>query len=206
MIDDFNADADIGELTFGDLTSGQLATAQVIRFPVELVARPSTDLLWTLAPDVRQVFLVAEAFGLDEPSAEIRNDADRAMADRIAAIENLPDGEKERRAALENLLKPGVERAVRLCRMAREAGKRSDDAAGKFVAAQLAGGYWLDPLEDASDARAFEWARSLIDAYEASEEALGAARAVRLAIHRESWRPFDLREDAEVALLGAARR
>ena len=177
--------------------------AQLIRFPVELVARPTTDLLRSLAPDVRQVSLVAEAFGLDEPPLEVRHDADRAMAERIAMTTCWPE---DKNAALEKMLKPLVERAIRLCREAREAGKRSDEAAEKFVTAQLAGGYWLKPLEDASDARAFEWASRLIDAYAASEAALGAARAVSMAILGEAWRPFDLNEEVEVALLGAASR
>ncbi|WP_294536606.1 hypothetical protein [uncultured Rhodoblastus sp.] len=180
--------------------------AQLIRFPVELVARPTTDLLRSLAPDFRHVSLVAEAFGLDEPPLEVRHEADRAMAERIAMTTYWPEDANAKRAALEKMLKPLVERAIRLCREAREAGKRSDEAAEKFVTAQLAGGYWLKPLEDASDARAFEWASSLIDAYAASEEALGAARAVRMAIRGEAWRPFDLNEEVEVALLGAASR
>jgi hypothetical protein len=177
--------------------------AQLIRFPKELVARPTTDLLRSLAPDFRHVSLVAEAFGLDEPHLEIRHDADRAMAKRIAMTTYWPE---DKNAALEKMAKPLIERAIRLCREAREAGKRSDEAAEKFVTAQLAGGYWLKPLEDASDARAFEWASRLIDAYAASEEALGAARAVGMAIRGEAWRPFDLNEEVEVALLGVASR
>jgi hypothetical protein len=179
---------------------------QVIRFPVELVARPTTDLLRSLAPDSRQVSLVAEAFGLDEPSIEVRHEADRAMAERIAMTTCWPEEKNAKRAALEKMLKPLVERAIRLCREARAAGKRSDEAAGKFVTAQLAGGYWLKPLEETSDARAFEWANSLIEAHAASQEALGAERAVSMAISGEAWRPFDVHEEAEVVLLGAASR
>ncbi len=40
--------------------------------------------------------------------------------------------------------------------------------------------------------------------YAASAEAFGAERAVSMAICGEAWRPFDVREDAEVVLLGAA--
>ena len=178
----------------------------IFRFPVELVARPTTDLLRSLAPDSRQVSLVAEAFGLDEPSIELRQEADSAMAERIALTTCWPEEKNAKRSALEKMLKPLVERAVRLCREAREAGKRSDEAAGKFVTAQLAGGYWLQPLEETSDARALAWASSLIEAHAASQEALGAERAVSMAIRGEAWRPFDVREDADIVLLGAARR
>ena len=186
-----------------DLTYGG---GRVIRFPVELVGRPTTDLLGSLAPDVREASLVAEAFGLDGPPLEVRLDSDRAMAERIAITSCWPQDEKARRAALEEMLKPLVERAIGMCRQALVAGKRSDEAAGKFVAAQLEGGYWLMPLEEASEARAVEWASRLIDAFAASEEALGASRAVSMAIRGETWRPFDVREEAEVTLLGAARR
>ena len=88
-----------------------------------------------------------------------------------------------------------------MCREAREAGSRSDDAAEKFVSAELEGGYWLKPLKDASDYWAMESARRLIEAYAAAEEALGAERAVGFAIRGETWLPFDLQEEAVGALL-----
>ena len=168
-------------------------------------SRPA-DLLRSVAPDVREVSLVAEAFGLDEPPIEIRDGADRAMAERIAATTCWPEDARAKRAALEAMLKPLVERALRMCREAREAGSRSDDAAEKFVSAELEGGYWLKPLKDASDYWAMESARRLIEAYAAAEEALGAERAVGFAVRGEAWRPFDVREEAEALFFGAARR
>jgi hypothetical protein len=42
----------------------------VIRFPVELRAKPSIDLLIDVAPDLREVELIAEAFGFDAPDPE----------------------------------------------------------------------------------------------------------------------------------------
>lgn len=187
-----------------DFNSGD---GKVIRFPVELVARPTTDLLSSLAPDIRYVCLVAEAFGLDEPPLEIRDHADRAMAEQIAMTSCWPeDAPKAKRAALEKMLKPLVERAIRRCREALDAARRSDEAAEKFVTAQLEGGYWLKPLEDMSDGRALAWASSLIEAYASSQEALGASRAVSMAIRGETWRPFDASAELEVLVLGAARR
>jgi hypothetical protein len=126
-------------------------TSNVVRFPVELVARPTSDLLRGVAPDVREVSLVAESFGLDQPPMEVRNASDRAMAERIAPTTCWPEDARAKRAAIEAMLKPLVERALRMCREAREAGLRSDDAAEKFVSAELEGGYWLKPLKDASD-------------------------------------------------------
>ena len=181
-------------------------TSNVYRFPVELVAKPTADLLRSVSPDVREVSLVAEAFGLEEPPMEIRNASDRSMADRIAATTCWPEDPKAKKAALEAMLKPLVERALRMCREAREAGLRSDDATEKFVSAELEGGYWLKPLRDASDYWAMESARRLIDAYAAAELALGAERAVGFATRGEAWRPFDVRDEAEALFFGAARR
>jgi hypothetical protein len=180
--------------------------SNVYRFPVELVAKPTADLLRSVAPDVREVSLVAEAFGLEEPPMEIRNASDRAMAERIAATTCWPEDATAKRAALEAMLKPLVERALRMCRESREAGLRSDDATEKFVSAELDGGYWLRPLRDASDYWAMESARRLIDAYAAAELALGAERAVGFATRGEAWRPFDVGDEAEALFFGAARR
>jgi len=181
-------------------------TINVYRFPMELAAKPTIDLLRSLAPDGREVSLVAEAFGLDEPPIEVRDRADRAMAERIAVTTCWREDARAKRAALESMLKPLVERAARLCREAREAELRSDEAAGKLVSAELEGGYWLKPLKDASNHWAIESARRRIDAYVAVEEALGADRAIGFALSGESWRPFDLEAEAEALFFGAARR
>ncbi len=90
-------------------------TRNVVRFPVELVAKPTSDLLRSVAPDVREVSLVAESFGLDEPPMEVRSASDRAMAERIAATTCWPEDAKAKRAALEAMPKPLVERALLSC-------------------------------------------------------------------------------------------
>lgn len=176
--------------------------SNVVRFPVEQRAKPSLALLHEIAPDLREVSLVAEAFGLDDPSWDIRDEADREMAERIQTGE-LPEAREARNAALDGLLKPLVDRAVAACREAHKAAMRSDDAAEMFVNAQAAGGYWLAPLEDASTLRANEAAELLIEAHVAAQAATGAARAVRLAKSGEEWRPFDIAEEAETLFFAA---
>jgi hypothetical protein len=179
--------------------------SSVIRFPVELVAAPSTQVLRALAPDAREVSLVAEAFALDEPDWNIRDRADAEMAAIVARRTDWPADPAEKRAALEGLLQQFVDQAVRLCRTSREAGRRSDEAAGKVVTAQTQGGYWMDALEEAMEACSYAWANSLIDAYEATQEAFGVERAIGMAIRGENWTPVDHDNDVEILLLAAAR-
>jgi hypothetical protein len=102
----------------------------VIRFPIEMRAKPSIDLLIEIAPDMREVELIAEAFGFDAPDPEALDNADRAMADRIAAMA-LPVDRHKRREALDAILKPVVDRAVAACVEARQAALRADEAGAK---------------------------------------------------------------------------
>jgi hypothetical protein len=152
----------------------------VIRFPVELRAKPSIDLLIDVAPDSREVELIAEAFGFDAPDPEVRAKADRAMAERIAAMD-LPVDRQERRAALNGILKPFVDRAVAACAHARQASLRSDADNEKFAKAQMEGGYWLAPLKEAADYWAVEAARLQIVAHETAQAAHGVGRAIEFA-------------------------
>ena len=130
--------------------------SNVIRFPVELRAKPSIDLLIEVAPDSREVELIAEAFGFEAPDPDGRSKADRAMAETIAKTD-LPADPKERRAALNAMLKPLVDRAVAACGEARQTALRSDEAGEKLASAQIEGGYWLAPLEDAANHWAVEF-------------------------------------------------
>ena len=100
--------------------------------------------------DSREVELIAEAFGFEPPDPDGRGKADRAMAETIGKRE-LPADPKERRAALNAMLKPFVDRAVAACGEARQAALRSDEAGAKLANAQIEGGYWLIPLEDAAN-------------------------------------------------------
>ena len=177
--------------------------SNVIRFPVELRAKPSIDLLIEIAPDSREVDLLAEAFGFDEPDPDGRNKADRVMAEAIARAD-LPADPNERRATLNARLKPLVDRAVAACVAARQAALRSDEAGEQLASAQIEGGYCLAPLQDAADHWAVEAARLQLTAYEAAQAAHGAGRAIEFAKRGEQWRPSNVDEDVE-ALIAAQR-
>jgi hypothetical protein len=175
----------------------------VIRFPVELRAKPSIDLLVDVAPDSREVELIAEAFGFDAPDPEGRAKADRAMAERIAAMD-LPVDRQERRAALNAILKPLVDRAVTACAQARQASLRSDADNEKFAKAQIEGGYWLAPLKEVADYWVVEAARLQIVAHDAAQTAHGAGRAIEFAKRGEAWRPSNIEDDMN-ALIAAEK-
>ena len=171
--------------------------SNVIRLPIELRAKPSIDLLIEVASDSREVELIAEAFGFDAPDPEERRNADRAMAETIAKID-LPVDPKERRAPLNAMLRPLVDRAVAACAEARQAALRSDEAGAELVSAQMEGGYWFKPLEEAVNHRAVGSARLLLVAHAAAEAAHGAGRAIAFAKRNEPWRPTNVDEDVDV--------
>src|SRR5271166_1034304 len=177
--------------------------SNVIRFPVELRAKPSIDLLIEVAPDSREVELIAEAFAFEPPDPDGRGKADRAMAETIGK-RDLPADPKERRAALNAMLKPLVDRAVAACGEARQTALRSDEAGEKLASAQIEGGYWLAPLEDAANHWAVESARLLLVAHEAAQAAHGAGRAIEFAKRGDPWRPSSIEEDVD-ALIAAQR-
>jgi hypothetical protein len=56
----------------------------------------------------------------------------------------------------------------------------------------------------AQEARAVEAARLQIATHEAAQAAIGADRAVGFAKRGESWRPFDVREEAAARFFGVA--
>jgi hypothetical protein len=180
----------------------------VIRFPLR--AKPSIELLIDVAPDSHGTELIAAVFGFDLPDPEGRSKADRAMAERIATGD-LPADPKARRAALNAMLKPIVERAVAACAEWHQAALRSEEAGEKLARAQVEGGYWLEPLEDAANNCVLESARLRLAAHEAAQAAHGAARAIEMAKRGEAWRAANVDEDVDFIIaakkaLRAARR
>ena len=88
----------------------------VIRFPLELRARPSLELMRELAPDVREVMSIAEAFGMDLPSHDLRARVDEETAAHIAAHLAPSDPPWVRAGFLDKLLDPLVAATITACR------------------------------------------------------------------------------------------
>jgi hypothetical protein len=170
----------------------------VVRFPLEGRIEPSLDLLWEIAPDRREVELVAESFDLDHRLGGTRHEADRAMAEHI--LNNVPpEPGPRRRLALDALLRPLIGQAVDACRRAREIARGANQ---RLLVAQTEGGYWTEALKDIAIVKTNEAAALLIEAHIVSEEAQGAARAVSMAKRGEEWRPFDLHAEAQALFFG----
>ncbi len=56
----------------------------VIRFPIELRAAPSMDVLYEIEPDSREVSLIAESYMLELPEPELFDLVDQETALHIA--------------------------------------------------------------------------------------------------------------------------
>lgn len=175
----------------------------VIRFPVERRARPTLDLLREIAPDAREVGNVAEAFGLDYPVVGLRDAADAGTAEYIHQHVPSEPGEV-RQVALQRVLEPLLTQAVAACRDAHDAAVAAGEAQQQLVQAKTEGGFWIEALGQRADELSERAAELLVQAHLCTEEAEGAARAVRIAERGETWAPVD--RDAEFAeAFGLAR-
>ena len=178
--------------------------SNVIRFPVELRAKPSIDLLIEVAPDSREVELIAEAFGFER--------ARPGWAEQGGSRDGGDDREDGFAGRSEGAA-GGVERDAEAARRSRGRRLRRSAPGGaafgrsrraKLASAQIEGGYWLAPLEDAANHWAVESARLQLTAYEAAQAAHGAGRAIEFAKRGEPWRPSNVEEDVD-ALIAAQR-
>ncbi len=97
-----------------------VAATNVVRFPVELRAALSTDLLDGLKPDPRGFSLAAGSLGLDLPPADLFERADEETA-RYIGEQILPLAPHERRRTLDGVLHPVVAGTAEACRSVREA-------------------------------------------------------------------------------------
>ncbi len=108
-----------------------VGTTNVVRFPVERRAPPTMDLLRDITPDVREVLLLVESFGLSMPDYDPRHAADAVAADHIANHVR-PEPGALRHAGLDAVLACFVLRATAACRAAsRDLGGDRCKAAGR---------------------------------------------------------------------------
>jgi hypothetical protein len=88
-------------------------------FRWELRARPTLELLRDIAPDVREVLNLIEAFGMEAPVPDLRERADAATAEYIG--NQVPPHGQERNGMLRALQDEAVAPAVAAARAAYDA-------------------------------------------------------------------------------------
>jgi hypothetical protein len=170
----------------------------VVRFPVERRALATLELLRGIAPDVREVLSLAEAFGIEPPVHDLRERTDAATADYIAA--QVPLDAPTREAMLTELERPVVERAVAACRSAHDASREASEAQQLLLGAQTAGQFWIDGLRERAQALAEQATTLLLTAHARAEEAEGVARAVGLARRVTGWAPRSVVDDMDTLI------
>jgi len=176
----------------------------VVRFPVELRARPSMGLIREIAPDSREVGLAALSFGVEEPAHDLRHRVDRDTAEHILNAV-APEPGEVRRLALEGLLTPLVKAAVEACRASSEASHQLAVAQQRALNAQTVGSLWAEQLGGQADEQSRRAVELLLEAHARCEEAEGAGRAVGMALRGETWVPHDPRETGDWLASGGGR-
>jgi len=129
------------------------------------------------------------------PVPDLRERVDAATAEHIA--NQLPARGSEREAMLGELLKPVVASAVAACRAAHDAWGEAAAAEQRLRRAQRTGHFWVEPLQERTEAVAHRAAELLLAAHVRAEEAEGVARAVGLARSGEAWVRRNINVEAE---------
>jgi hypothetical protein len=122
-------------------------TTNVVRLPSAGRTDATLDLLREIAPEVREVSLIADAYGVAMPSDDLRQRVDAETAEYILNQVD-PQPGPARTAALRELLRPLLVVAVSACRDARIAAAISAEAQRRLALAKADGGYWITPLTE----------------------------------------------------------
>ena len=168
----------------------------VIRFPAERRVRPTLELLYEIAPDVREVLCVAESFGIAPLECDPCGQADREMAQRL--IFEVPDApEGARQSALAAMRERVVVLAVGACWDAHDAGRAADEARQRLGSSPADGGRFVDVdhCQAQADRLAAEAAEALVRAHVLTERARGGSHAIDLACRGEPWRARSADDD-----------
>ncbi len=153
----------------------------VLRFPVERRARPTISRLRDIAPDIREVLAIAEAFDLDPPVHDLRDRVDASTAEYIA--NQVPVAGSSRTATLSEMLDAPVVAAVTACHVAHDAACEAADMQMRVDGATGAAHVWLEPLREQAYKLGLHAAELMLTAHARAEEAEGVARAVGKRSH-----------------------
>ena len=174
-------------------------TSNVVRFPVEEVGRPTLELMRSLAPDLRTIDMVANAYGLDLPEPGFRDRVDAEAAEHILNnVDSEPGVHRARQ--LTAVLEPVLKAAVEAARASRRGWGAVGEGRRQLARAKSEGGFWLQALEERLDAQERQAAEATIEAHLRAEEAEGVARAVSLAQGGQAWSPRSVTADMDALL------
>lgn len=168
----------------------------VVQFPLRRVLPAQVDAAFAAVPDVREIGNLVDAFRLEMPGEEVRQQVEAEVAQFV--LSNVPAERGARReAALRELLAEYASAADAAAEVARVQWVAANDAQERVVERQRdeserAVRVYLDHANEITA----EAAQSSVTAYRLALEASAAARVVSMALRGEEWRPFDLRETA----------
>jgi hypothetical protein len=180
-------------------TDDVFRASNVVRFPVEEVGRPTLELMRALAPDLRTIDMVADAYGLALPEPDFRDRVDAEAAEHILNHVDSDPG-AHRMQQLTAMLETVVKAAVEAARASRRAWGAVGEGRRQLARAKRDGGFWLQALEQQLDAQERQAAGATITAHLRAEEAEGIARAVSLARSGQTWTPRDAAAEMDALL------
>ena len=183
------------------LTDTVPGTTNVVRFPLE--RRTTLDLLRDIAPDAREVSLLAETYDI-ALLADLQDRADHAAAEHI--LNHAAASGRERADMLREMLDHAVGIAVAAVRASQRLAQAAAGARRDLADAKAGSGFWMQDLEhDAAELSAAA-AEALVAAHGRTLEAFGVARAVDLAVRGEAWAPRDHHAEMDWLLAVEAKR
>ena len=168
----------------------------VVQFPAGQRVGASIELLHDIAPDCRHVSDTAKAFGLADLDPMVRHHSDKAMAEVIAR-HDLPDVQAARHRILDGLFQPLLQDAVASVRTAHAAARLGEGAQAYRYERVIVQGRYDPQVESWADGLTRQAAVRLIEAHQNCECAVGAWRAVSLALAKSPWTPRDSQPDHE---------
>ena len=161
-------------------------TSNVVRFPIE--RRSTLDLLRGIAPDGREVSVLADTFEIVLPF-DLQDRADRDAAEHI--LNQAPASGRERDEMLRGMSNEAVTSAVAAVVRSQRAAQAAAAARLDLADAQTGFGEWLHDLEQAAADLSVDAAEAQVAAHGRTLQAFGVARAVDLAFRGEAWTPRD---------------
>lgn len=174
----------------------------VVRFPIE--RRATLELLRHIAPDVREISLLADTYDLAVP-ADLEARADQAAAEFI--LNQVPASGPERATMLREMLAEALADAFAAVRVSEHAAYAARDARERHATYKdTEYTYTAADIAHQAAERSLAAAEALITAQGRALEAYGVARVVDLACRGEPWTPRNVHAEMDWLIEAEAAR